>query len=474
MLIATIVAYLGACIAVGVYYANKMQSVEDWAVAGRRLPWLIVLGTTAATLIGGGATVGSIATGYTVGLAIAIVTTGWHLQTIFAGLFIAPHFRRLPFYTVADFFGYRYGEFARILVSCLSLAFCIGVLGAQIVAMGRIAEPILGMPFIWAAIVGAGVVTLYSFLGGYWAVTQTDMLQFVILVFGFLTAALLGLKAVGGYEGLAAELPAGHLRLFGHWTPQKVLGVWLAMLLGETFSPIYVQRYYSAQDDRQARWGTLGAGLFMLFFLPITVVTLGMVARVTFPNITAPDQAWALLVTRLFPPALTGLFIAAALAAVMSSASSVLGSAATIVVRDFYQKLVRPGGKQHRLVRVARGATLIVAAVATVVALLVPNVLNLLLYSYNLWAPAIVLPVLIGVLWYRRETIYPVVTSMLVGLVTAVTWLSMHEPLDLQASVAGFLAALVTFVLSRHLLGRLALRKNFRPHELDPVAAVEG
>lgn len=469
MLIATILLYLGACIAVGIYYAGRIEDVEDWAVAGRRLPWLIVLGTTAATLIGGGATVGSIASGYAVGMAIALATTGWHLQTMFSGIYIAPRFRRLPFYTVADFFGYRYGEFARLLVGGLSLAFLIGVLGAQVVAMGRIAEPVLGVPFSWAAIVGAVIVTAYSFLGGYWAVTQTDMLQFLILVVGFVTAALLGLNAVGGYEGLATQLPPEHFKPFGHWSPLKLLGVWLAMLLGETFSPMYVQRYYSARDDRQARWGTLAAGGFMLLFLPVTVATLGMVARVKFPNLPSDDQAWSRLVTDLFPPALTGLLVSAALAAVMSSASAVLGSGATVVVRDFYQKLFKPDAEPRGLVAVARLFTLVIATLATAIALLVPNVLDLLLYSYNLWAPAVILPVLVGLLWYRQDTIYPVIVSMLVGLGTAIAWLGLGQPLELQGSVAGFLAAVIAFFLTRPVLRHLSLGKSFTPQALDRI-----
>lgn len=464
MVIVTVLLYLGVCIAVGVYYANKMEDVEDWAVAGRRLPWLIVLGTTAATLIGGGATVGSIATGYAAGLAIAIATTGWHLQTIFSGFYIAPRFRRLQFYTVADFFGYRYGEFARLLVACLSLVFCVGVLGAQVVALGRIAEPILHIPFVWAAVIGVAVVTLYSFLGGYWAVTQTDMLQFVILVFGFATAAVLGLRAVGGYDGLAAQLPAGYFHVFGQWSPLKLLGFWLALLLGETFAPIYVQRYYSAEGERQAQWGTVGAGVFMLIFLPVTVATLGMVARVRFPNLQAPDQAWAVLVNDLLPPALLGLFVAAALAAVMSSAAAVLGSAATIVLKDFYEKLV-VAPEQRRLIAVARIATLVIAALATVTAILVPNVIDLLLYSYNMWAPAVILPVLVGLLWYRKAFVYPVIASMIVGLGTAVAWLLLDQPFELQGSVAGFFAAVITFVLCRPFLGRIPLKGKFVPQE---------
>ncbi len=471
---ATLLLYLGVIIGMGVYSARKITGVEDWALAGRQIPWLMLLGTTAATLIGGGASVGSVASGYAVGLAIGVATTGWHLQTIFSGIYVAPRFRKLPFYTVADFFGYRYGEFARLLVGVVSLAFTVGVLGAQVAAMGRITEAVLGIPFLWSAIAGVTIITLYSVLGGYWAVIRIDNLQFVILVVGFATAALLGLKAVGGYTGLAAQLPAEHFQLFGHWTPLKLLGVWLAMLLGETFAPQYVQRYYTAKDAGQARWGTLGAGVFMLLFLPVTVVTLGMVARVEFPNLEAADQAWPLLVTQLFPPGLTGLFIAAALAALMSSADSVLGSGATVVVRDFYQKLVKPDAEQRTLLAVARISTVILAALATVMALLVPNVLDLLLYSYSFWAPAVILPVVVGLLWYRKEMIYPVIASMLVGLGIAILWLSLGEPLELQGSVAGVFAAVITFFVSRPALRGVPLKKMFVPQELEAESAREG
>ena len=470
---AVLFAYLAVVISVGAYYANKMKDFDAWAMAGRQVPWLILLGTTSATMIGGGASVGSVAGGYTVGLGIAVVTTGWHLQTIFAGLWVAPKLRALPFYTVADFIGYRYGELPRRLVGTLSLAFCVGGLGAQIVAMGRIVEIVLGISFLSAVLLGTAIIALYSLLGGYWAVIQTDMLQFVILVVGFATAALLGLHAVGGYEGLTRQVPASHFDLFGTWSPLQLLGIWLAMLLGETFAPSYVQRYYAAVNARQARWGTVGAGVFMLLFLPVTVVTLGLVARVRFPDLETADLAWPLLVTNLFPTGLSGLMIAAALAALMSTADSMLGSGATVVARDFYQRIVQPDATQRRLVLVARLATVVLAAFAVVAALLVPNVLDLLLYSYSFWAPSIILPILVGVLWYRKKHVLPVFASMVIGLFAALVWLSLGEPYQLEGSVVGVFAALLTFLICRPLLRNVALLGPFEPLGIDLAKSEE-
>ena len=122
----------------------------------------------------------------------------------------------------------------------------------------------------------------------------------------------------------------------------------------------------------------------------------------------------------------------------------------------------------------ARISTVILAVLATVMALLVPNVLDLLLYSYSFWAPAVILPVVVGLLWYRKEMIYPVIASMLVGLGIAILWLSLGEPLELQGSVAGVFAAVITFFVSRPALRGVPLKKMFVPQELEAESAREG
>ncbi|HAA51459.1 MAG TPA: hypothetical protein DCE43_17200, partial [Planctomycetaceae bacterium] len=95
----TLAVYLGGLLWIGLRSAREIHSVDDYTVAGRGMPWIVVLATTAATMVGGGASVGYVGKCYAIGIAAAVVTCAWHLQLIFTGLFLAPRLRGLGLVT---------------------------------------------------------------------------------------------------------------------------------------------------------------------------------------------------------------------------------------------------------------------------------------------------------------------------------------------------------------------------------------
>ena len=140
---AALLAYLIALMWIGIRSAREVRTSVDFTLAGRQIPWVVVLATTAATMVGGGASVGSVANVYRFGIAAAFVTSAWGLQLIFTGFFLAPKLRRLNLVTVGDYFELRFGELARRLAVLNCLIFLVGALVAQMVAIGSIIEAVL-------------------------------------------------------------------------------------------------------------------------------------------------------------------------------------------------------------------------------------------------------------------------------------------------------------------------------------------
>ena len=145
---------------------------------------VVVLATTAATMVGGGASIGSVSSVYVDGLVFALVTCAWHVQLVVTGIWIAPRLRQFNLLTVAEFFGKRFGEPVRLMAIVSCLIFLVGALVAQMVAMGTITETILGIDYRLAVLGGGAIVIFYSTVGGIRAVVKTDVLQFVVLVAG--------------------------------------------------------------------------------------------------------------------------------------------------------------------------------------------------------------------------------------------------------------------------------------------------
>jgi len=473
-------AYLAAILWIGLRSSRRIRTSDDFAVAGRSVPWFFVLATTAATMVGGGASVGSVAKVYDVGIAAAFITCAWHLQLIFTGLWIAPKLRGLNLLTVGDFFGRQFGPAARVLAVLNSLIFLTGGLAAQMVAMGKITEVFLGIPYDWALVIGATITIFYSTVGGMRAVVATDILQFVILVCGFGAAAAILFAQHGGFEGLQSQLGSEEFHLTREWSGPKIAGLFVVYLLGETFAPPYTMRCFIAKDPRHARWGVAGAGLFLLFFLPVATAVLGLCAKASYPEMDA-QQAFPTLIRDTFPAFFSGVMIAALIAAVMSSGDSVLASGATVVMQDIYRQYLKPQASDRAALRVAQLSTLIGGIAATCWAWYSPDIIGALLFIYDFWAPTMVLPFLVGVLWYRPQRNHAVLFSMVAGLMVTIvwqaicadparaesfgSWLGLSSTTDISAALVGLAVAVPVFFLALPLTRRWRISAAVRPEQ---------
>ncbi len=446
-------AYLAVLLWIGVRSARQVRTSIDYALAGRSVGWTVVLATTAATMIGGGSSVGAVGSVFETGLPYIVVTCAWHLQLIFTGLFVAPRLRGLNLITVGDYFELKFGRGARGLAVFNCSIFLVGALAAQLVAMGTIAQNVLGIDYTWALIIGSAVTIFYSTAGGIHAVVKTDVIQFVILVVGLGTAAAILFEQHGGFEGFHDKLGSEPFQLTNDdWSAWKVASLFVAFLLGETFVPPYVTRTFIAKGPAQAKWGIAGAGIFLLIFLPVTTFVLGLAARLEPAVGEAVDgdaqRVFPELIRATFHPAFAGIVLAALVAAVMSSADSCLNCGSTIVMEDLYRRYLRPDASDAALLRVARLATLVFGVAAAVFAWLVPNIVALLVFVYEFWAPGMIVPFLVGVFWYREDRVLAVLVSMIAGMGTTVVWLLLEKPYDVSAAMSGFAVAVVSFLVA--------------------------
>ncbi|MDA1018078.1 MAG: sodium:solute symporter family protein [Planctomycetota bacterium] len=478
-------AYLGVLMWIGIRSARRVRTSADYTLAGRSVPWVVILATTAATMIGGGASVGMVSKVAEIGIAAAVVTCAWHLQLLLTGVFIAPRLRGLNLITVGDYFDLKFGPMARELAVVNCTIFLIGALAAQMAAMGTVTNAVLGLDYTTALVIGAAVTVFYSTVGGIPAVVKTDVMQFVILVIGIGTAAALP---------MAESAQAGQFDLTSHWSSTRLISLFIAFLLGETLVPPYAVRCFIAKDQQAARRGVAGAGLFLLLFLPIATFTLGTATQIspevqealaakkrqiiedgvargeTIAEKDAASQAQRIafptLIRSTFHPILSGLIIAAVIAAVMSSADSCLSCLSTVVMEDVYRRHLRPNASDRQLLRVAQVTTFVTGIAAAVCAWFVRDIAALLEFVYDFWAPTMILPFLVGIFWYRKTRIHAVVMSMLTGIVTVVVWrFVLDSPYDIGPAMAGIVVATLAYLVASACLNREPGHRLFLPSE---------
>ncbi|WP_107374278.1 sodium:solute symporter family protein [Streptomyces abyssalis] len=454
-----LLAYFVLLVVIGVQTIRKVKSEEDFAVAGNRIVWPVFFGSLAASFLGGGASLGMAGKSFSDGYVYMFAFFGYAVSFLLVGLFVAPRLKRYAgAHTVGDVMDEHYGRAGRLLTGVLSILLCAGILGAQALAIGTVVNATLDLPQRPSIAVGMAVVVLYSSFGGAWAVIQTDMLQFVFLGVFIPVTLILALGETGGPSGLVESIPDAHLTFGGSYSAAAFVGLFVAFLLGETLVPPYAQRTFSTPDSKHARRGFALTGIFAFLFY-FVAATLGLVALALYPDIE-PDQAIPTLVIKLVPAGLVGLVVAALLAVVMSTASSYLNAAAVVFVKDVYQPLVRGGTGVRRKLALERGLTLLVGGLATLFALVVPSIVDALIYAYSFWAPTVVIPLLIALLFGSRSK-PAALSAIIAGAAATLIWLVwFQDRTGLDPIVVGAAVNLVAFVTAHAVTRNRGGRRN--------------
>jgi len=431
-----------------------IRDADDYLVAGRETPWFLLFCTMGATIIGGGASIGAIGRTYDWGILMLLVSAGWYIHLIFAGLVVAPRFRRAELYTVAGYFGHRFGEGPRLLALVLSLLFSVFIVAVQMAAFGTVLSAILPefsdaqSVLRWAIIIGGLLVVIYSTAGGLMAVIHTDIYQFIILFVGFVITVFLCIPGtVDIWSQARSAVPEEFFQLEGGRGWVFLLTTFLAFLFGEAFAPGYATRYCVGKDVRHTKIGIAGVGAFLALTFPAILFFIALYARLHFPDIE-PQQALPMVVTELNNPFVGALIIAALLSAVMSSADSALNSSTAIFVKDLFEhQLGWEDKKDGRTLRIARLCSAILGVAAILIAVAWSDIIDLLLFTYHVWAPAIILPVCVGALSKERspQLTKNIVATMLLATVVTFAYRLTSYSEEFDPAVFGVLFSFVVF-----------------------------
>ncbi len=439
---AIIILYFFVVVYIGYWAMKKVTNFDDYAVAGRGLPMSIFFAAIAATLCGGGATIGRVSFMHTTGIVVFAGLIGVVINQIFSGLYIAGRVHNIKnVYSVGDLFGLYYGRAGRLVSSIVCFFFCLGLYGVQILAMGAILQTAVGIDLIPAALISSVITLAYTWSGGMLAVTMTDAVQYVIIIIGVSLCGYLAIDHLGGFDAMMATLNAmpryeSNLKLFSGWGPIQFAGLFLSFLFGEFCAPYFIQRYASTKSAKDSKAGVLIFSVHWIFFLA-TTAGIGLASMALQPDVK-PDLAFTNLIRDVLPIGVTGLVLAALLAAVMSSGAAFINTACVVYTRDIYNKFINPQATQDQMLRQSRMSTLLVGGVSIGVAILFQDVFGLMIYIFKLWPSAIIPPLLAGLLWGKVSP-YAGAPAVVIGVVSCFLWSDkvLGEPFGIPANLIG-------------------------------------
>lgn len=440
-----IAVYLLAVLGIGLWAGRGIRDITQYAVAGRSFGALVVFATLSASFIGGGFSMGNAEKVFLVGVANIVALWGFSLKEIWVGLVIAPRMQRYQnAISVGDIMAEHYGLVAKVFSGVFGFILCAGILGAQIGAIGYVTQLFLGIDRLWGIVLGCGIVIAYATAGGMRSVVLTDILQFIILCVGMPLTLYFGIQHAGGLGAVMAAVPASHLQLPSDPLALVALAsLFLTFVVGETLVPPYLQRLLIGRSIREMQRGVLYSGLFSIPYFAITGAV-GLVALALEPSLN-PNLAMPYVIQQAVPLLLQGIVVAAILAIIMSSADSFLNSAAICFTNDIVKPLRGTDLAPETEVRLARWVTLVVGVLAVVFALSIDSVLDILIYSYNFWAPIILVPLVLAILG-RPVSQRQFVAGALAGVVVVVLWNSiLNGPWGIDGLVLGTLANWLVF-----------------------------
>jgi SSS family solute:Na+ symporter len=449
--------YFAGILALGFYFHRRNSNKEDYYVGGRNLSAGHIGLSIVATDVGGGFSIGLGGLGFVMGLAGSWLLFSGLIGAWLTAVLIVPRIKQVDakhgMLSFPDFLRFRYGDKVALVAAIISGIGYFGFTGAQILAGAKLAAGTVFAdvsvvdPLQLALYVMAGIVIAYTVLGGIKAVIYTDTIQWIVLLTGLLFFAIpFSLAAVGGWQALIETLPASYFDLTNIRFSQLLN--WLFTIIPIWFIAMTLyQRIYACRTAKEARRAFFIAGLFEYPVMAFLGVFLGMIARVVFPD-ADPEMGLPKLLHEVLPIGVAGIVIAAYFSTIMSTADSCLIAASGNVMNDLIEKYFYRRQNDRSIIRMSQFVTMIIGALAIVIAGAFASVLEIILHAYSFMVAGLLVPTL-AAYFYPNPSALAATFAMLAGGLTALFFISFNiAPLwGMEGSVVGIFVSALFFII---------------------------
>ena len=410
LLALVVLLYPLVLVTVSLVRSRKVKSHEDFMVAGRSVPVVLLVGTLVCTWIGSGSLFGGAGLAYRTGIAELWFSSGGWVGLVVA-FFIAGRVRRIAQYTVPDLLEQRYNAAARVLGTISIILAYVTIAAYQfrgggwiltIVTDGAISLPV-GM------VITAATIMVFTALAGMVSIVTVDIFNGIIITLGVLFALPYMVVELGGLGALLDALPPEHTSAFGVHNPLWAFGVAMPtflLILGE--SGMY-QKFFSARDENAARKAVVGM-VIGIVVIETALALLAITGRAAFPELAAgtsivgrdASESVILHIARHGLPVAGGaVLLAAAVAIVLSTGNTFLLIPSTNASRDIYHRFINPDASEKALLLVQRVSIFVFGGLALALISQFQSILAMALFAYSLVGASLTPALLAAFLWKR-------------------------------------------------------------------------
>lgn len=438
--------YLIAMLAVGIYFSRRSQDFSDYVLGGRGIgKWVTALSAQASDM-SGWLLMGLPGLAYVSGFGESFwLAAGLALGTYLNWRLVA---KRLRIYTkmandsltLSDFFENRFGDkthLLRLISSIFIVIFFTLYVSSGFIAGGKLFNTVFGIKYEYAILIGGGVLVLYTFLGGFFAVSWSDLIQGFIMLFAAIVVPIAALMSLGGSTPALEkinQISPWMLSITKDISGNNLSAIAIissaAWGLGYFGMPHILVRFMGIDSPKNIRDARI-IGMIWVIISLASAIFIGIIGRAY--TAAAPlggadsEKIFMVMVQSLFFTFMAGILLSAILAAIMSTADSQLLVAASSISEDFYKTFFKKDASQADLVKAGRIAVMIIAIVAYSISLN-PNSSVFKVVSFA-WAGlgSTFGPVVLVALFWRRATAKGALAGILAGGITVIVWKNLSQ-----------------------------------------------
>ncbi len=430
------VGYLLILVGIGLWSARfSSAGLSEFFLGGRKMNRFVVALSAVVSGRSSWLLLGVTGMAFTMGASAVWAVAGYTAVEAFLFFYYAPRLRRFSerydCITIPDFFAARFGDTGplRVVLAGVILIFMVAYVAAQFVGGGKAIGASFGLAPGTGILLTAGIVLGYTVLGGFMAVSLTDTVQAVFMLFALLALPWMAIGEFGGWDAMATELATVQAGMLDPFAIAAGAGLgFVGIGLGSPGNPHILVRYMSIASARQLRFAAF-VGTLWNVLMGAGAVAIGLIGRAYINDVAMlpladPENIFPVLAQQHLPAALFGVVVAAIFAAIMSTADSQLLVAASTVVRDVYEKVVRSGEPMSQRALVVTSRLVVTGLV--VLALILGWAADELVFWLVLFAwaglGAALGPTSVLALFWRGTTRAGVFAGLVVGTVTTFIW----------------------------------------------------